>query len=603
MILKHIYAIRVTFFTFLALCLLSSCVTVSSTSRNSGVSTDELLANARQAQGLASPQRENKLLDIAEALAKKNETNAAESVTQAIDPNRLNNVLHTRYTYVMALIYEKRGNHIKALELISSPRMETYRQELPVEHQQSILFLKASINGNLGDIEESVKQRTILSTLLLPNSKLAEKNDQLMWQDLIRLPERRLVELANKTRDRVLAGWFERAAIHKRYAHDPKAREAAVQRWAMANPNHPASRDVTVDPRFTGKAQVSRPQKVALLLPLEGELSAAGQAIRDGFMSAYKAQGSSVQVVSYNTNDGPITSIYSRAVADGADMVIGPLTKDRVMQLSQLGDLPVTTLALNYIDRFSNTSMMAAHPNFFQYSLAPEDEGKQIAEFTWQEGHRSAIIIRRKSDWSPRAAGAFIDTWRSLGGEIAEEHEYSDENLAQMVKQVMQFNKYRKGRTTYRTLPSGLRVAVQPRRRNDADLIVMMSSPIEGRQIIPALDYYFAKDIPVYATRHVYADLQFNKDDSDMKGVRFTAIPWAFIKSEKDSRGLLHAMGMDAFLLQESLGLLIDQGFLQGMTGRLTMQPDQRIERRTDWGVFNEDGKVVRLPASTRRLD
>jgi len=74
-------------------------------------------------------------------------------------------------------------------------------------------------------------------------------------------------------------------------------------------------------------------------------------------------------------------------VDEGAELIIGPLGREQVSQLSALEQLPVPTLAVNY----SEDSEPAG--NLYQFGLSAEDEARQVAQRAWVEGHRTAMIL------------------------------------------------------------------------------------------------------------------------------------------------------------------------------------------------------------------
>ena len=75
---------------------------------------------------------------------------------------------------------------------------------------------------------------------------------------------------------------------------------------------------------------------VALLLPLSGRQQAVGTAVRDGFLACYLDRPESApRVLVYDTAaELGVSSAYERALADGAQFVIGPLTKDDVATIA-----------------------------------------------------------------------------------------------------------------------------------------------------------------------------------------------------------------------------------------------------------------------------
>ena len=109
----------------------------------------------------------------------------------------------------------------------------------------------------------------------------------------------------------------------------------------------------------------------------------------------------------------PGVALYTRAVAEGAELVIGPLAEGRRRRSwIRAGELPVPVLALNQVE--VDTTLPA---NLFMYSLSPEDEARQAAERAWLDGHRRPLILAPQDTWGERLANAFEQRTRTLGGQ------------------------------------------------------------------------------------------------------------------------------------------------------------------------------------------
>jgi hypothetical protein len=76
----------------------------------------------------------------------------------------------------------------------------------------------------------------------------------------------------------------------------------------------------------------------------------------------------------YDVAAEPVASAYSRAIADGAGFVVGPLTKEDVAALAPLTAGRAPVLALNFLGE----STIVAR-NFYQFALLPEDEARIVA--------------------------------------------------------------------------------------------------------------------------------------------------------------------------------------------------------------------------------
>src|SRR5690606_7611138 len=121
----------------------------------------------------------------------------------------------------------------------------------------------------------------------------------------------------------------------------------------------------------------------------------------------------------YDTSDDAIAA-YEQAVEDGADLIVGPLDKDNVAELSLLPELPVPLLTLNYTDSLPPQGL----DGLYQFGLAVEDEARQAARQAFLEGHRFALVLVPSQDWSERSATSFIDEWNRLGGTIVHSSQF-----------------------------------------------------------------------------------------------------------------------------------------------------------------------------------
>src|SRR6202012_1326035 len=120
------------------------------------------------------------------------------------------------------------------------------------------------------------------------------------------------------------------------------------------NPNHPAAEIVRT--QLLG-AQQGQPLEaaeahIALLLPISGRAAAAPAQVRDGFMTAYyqSAPAQRPRVRVYDTGDGGgISEAITRATQDGAEFIVGPLTREEVVTAAPLASPHPPILALNFV--------------------------------------------------------------------------------------------------------------------------------------------------------------------------------------------------------------------------------------------------------------
>lgn len=172
------------------------------------------------------------------------------------------------------------------------------------------------------------------------------------------------------------------------------------------------------------RAQGAPVERIALLLPKsKGPFGRASAALRAGVEAAYRIEGRGFAVDIYEVEDTPqyLAAAYRGMLERGTAMAIGPLTRAGTTALLQLGDVPITTLALNQLE-----GDVALPWNVIVFSLAVETEARQMAV----EGHQllqkaglpqaaRAVIVASETPIGKRAGAMFYESWRSLGGEAA----------------------------------------------------------------------------------------------------------------------------------------------------------------------------------------
>ena len=140
----------------------------------------------------------------------------------------------------------------------------------------------------------------------------------------------------------------------------------------------------------------------------------------------------------------------------------------------------------------------------------------------------------------------------------------------------------------------------------------LLATPVEGRQIKPALGFHFAGDVEVFAMPAIY-DGAGAGTNRDLNGIVFIDAPWLLTTdplkqplAEAFAAGpgpveRLRAMGVDSYRLHTRLAQLDNfPGIsIQGATGVLTMRDDGSIKRELVAARFDETSIVLLTPANT----
>jgi outer membrane PBP1 activator LpoA protein len=258
------------------------------------------------------------------------------------------------------------------------------------------------------------------TTASVSDPALYGKSSNTTWHTLQHTPLPTLQEAAATNQDPNAKGWLSLAVISKKYSTNSPQLIKELQNWRNAYPSHPGNTLFPNDSTLNQIASAPQPTHIAVLLPLHGSMAASGQIVRSGFLSAYydnMGQASQKQAISfYDTNETQdLGSLYQKAVNEGADLVVGPLTKAEVDALHNFNHFNVRVLALNY----SASSFFSSLPaNFYEFGLSPVEETQQMSDKASHAGHTQALVIASDDAWGHRVTNALNSSWKSKGGSI-----------------------------------------------------------------------------------------------------------------------------------------------------------------------------------------
>ncbi|MGS2724625.1 penicillin-binding protein activator [Porticoccus sp. GXU_MW_L64] len=567
---------------------------------------NELLQRAASAD---STQRQALLLDAAQLLYKAENYSAASRVLQQVEQDKL--TLHplARYSVLSAELALQQDNFFVARHHLTHPALERMWRDLPVELRQRWHRHRATVFAILGEEQRSIEEYVALSSSIDDGAEISSIHQQL-WQLLTRIPQLDLQKLVNSEQQQVLKGWYQLAQISRSNQGNIEGLQQSIDRWQNSWAWHPGALYPPAGLDDIRAIANRLPQKLALLLPMSGspELANAGKTIRDGFMAAYYQvleQGHRPPTIQlYDTASDPdVESLYRQAVTDGAEMVIGPLARNNVAQLNAIGDLPVPTVSLTYLQ---DAETPVAN-QLLQFGLSAPNEARQVADRAWLEGHRRALAIVPNSALGQRTLAAFQQQWEGNGGELVQilNYQRGQVDFKAAVKKALLIDQSQQ-RSNRLANVLGKRLKSEPfHRRRDLDMVFLFSFPEEGRQVKPMLDFFHADDLPVYATSHIYDGKPQASKDRDLDGVRFAVMPWALPGTIAESMipkanfvANFFALGLDAYKIhQATLQMqLLPETQLFGSTGTLSLDNNQVI-RRQPWAEFR-GGKVrrARLP-------
>lgn len=402
-------------------------------------------------------------------------------------------------------------------------------------------------------------------------------------------------------------GWIELALLTSELEADPTEAGAALQGWRERFPQHPAIDLLggTITAEICRSA--TRPSRIALLLPGTERYAAARRSLRDGFLAARFALKSSCAgpEVAFHEVADPLDAAreWSRAVAEGAEIIVGPLLPGSVERVAEVaGERP--TLALNRLRAGSPP------PRFEEFALSPEHESRQAARQALNRGLKRALVLYPSSGWGRRIYRSFAEEYQDGGGEIIAREQYSltAVDYSDQIGRLLKIGaSSRRHQQLQRRL--GRSLGFQPRRREDADLVFVVARAAQGQLLVPQLRYNYSGDLPIYAIQNIFDPEHL--DNRDLNGVEMPALPLLADGHAQVMHGgfppdwlaasgfniALFAMGYDSFKLALSLfdgpkGL---GNGIRGLTGVVSRAPDGQLQRELAWTRV-EEGKLTAAP-------
>ncbi len=467
-----------------------------------------------------------------------------------------------------------------------------------------LLELKADAEYALGHLLASVETRVSLDEALV-SPEARTDNRERIWTLLTDIPLAELRAIFPPAPD-MFGAWVELAFLIRSQHLDPPVLQESLRLWHERYPDHPADRAM-VERLVEGYAEDQRyPGHIAVLLPITGPLSDAAQAIRDGVLAAHYASPAPRPMIRFHDvgDEGRDPwAAYMEAVNDGAELVIGPLTRDAVEVFADQRNLPVPMLALNGIAEYKRPPS-----GLYRFGLLPEDDARSAARQAYAAGMRHAVVLTPSSDWGQRVAGAFRDAFEDAGGMVLAASTFSSDarDFASPIRRLLGLDLSEQRNRQLRSV-TGRNMEFEPRRRQDVDVIFLGAFPSQARLIRPQLRFHHAIGVPVVATSHVYEG-RIGEADSDLTGIMFAETPWMLDLNVPDpdrqqlSRTLglngegrdtrLYALGLDAYRLVPQLATLRNNPdhTIPGATGVLRVDATGQVLRELPLGIIERRG-------------
>lgn len=485
--------------------------------------------------------------------------------------------------------------HAVALEMALAQRNAAEAQRIlgllaPVDAGQlsTAAWLRARVYDLLGADREAAQ--TLMDMLATAAPAEPARAATAVWRRLAKMSSFDLDGLARSAPSPAARAWAA-VASNMNAALTKSARAAAWRLWRMRNPNHAAARFPPAD--LSADAE---PGVIAVLIPTSGELAEFGAAVRDGLLTAYlHARPERQRLVFMDTGALAVREAYERAIAAGAEVVLGPLDKGAVAALARLAPR-VPVVALNTPDAPTNDNAT----NLVQLALAVEDEAAAVARALLEDGIEQVALFHNNSAWAARARARLQ---HETGIRIAVASPLQGvRQITDVAATALAIDESAARHAELEALLAA-KLAFTPRPRDDIDAVVAFVEEDELLALKPALNFHFAGELPVYVWSRVPRGALAGRLD----GVRVCDIPWRLHPSALGDHAAaafgpsraaspLFALGVDAYRVANQLPRLTTYGeSIAGSTGVLTLTDNGRIRRELAWAKAVGD-HLVPLP-------
>lgn len=449
------------------------------------------------------------------------------------------------------------------------------------------VVLQLDINNKFGAAKSLIALEPYL------NQSEQATNHQQIWSLLKSMTPSTLQALEEAPAPDVTTGWLRLAALVNEFGAQPNLLARQLAGWKRDFPNHPAQKDMPAGLGDLATTASTSVQQIAVLLPLSGNLEPQGAAIRNGMLMSYKENQGQFTLNFYDTQSKSTGDLYKQAIQEGADMIIGPLLKDRVEELLKANPT-VPVLALNELDK------PVVNDTTYYFSLSAAADAAQAAQYLYTQGYRKPLLIAAQGRIGYSSIKAFEQSWATLSQDKPVVATFGARNEVQgMVKNALS------GRSTAR---AGEVVQLSDAAPRSIDAVYVVANSLETRMIKPYVDVSVNPmgSLPIFTGPRGY-DSAATEVTSELNGMRIADMPLLLGGYEKQREQIallwpqtqgdllrLFAMGYDAVALAENLQQMRKVGGMQqsGMSGQLSVDAQGNIVRMLSWGTY-QNGKLV----------
>lgn len=422
-----------------------------------------------------------------------------------------------------------------------------------------------------------------------------------VWGNISSLSNTSLQEVKLDERETVLHGWVQLAVYLDTLKHSPSRLQEALNDWLQANPTHPAATYTPQEITNILALEITRPDNVALLLPLTGRFGSQGIRVRDGFINAMmedneRSEATILKVI--DTQATPMEDIITSLEKEEIQFVVGPLVRSKIEEFQSLNKANTAQIALNIPNEINSEK------NSCYFTLSPEQEAEQAAIHLFKLGHKHPLFLAPQGKMGERLSQAFSDKWFQLTAKKPSVSYFGTKSQLQKKVNSVFGIESSQARIYQMNALTNMELEAQPRSRRDIDAVYMVAKSSELVLLKPFIDVAIN---PGITPPKLYASSRSNSGRqtqlAEVHGIEFSDIPLLINEDHsfkaqyselwpKSSNGetRLHALGMDAYQLITELPQMkaVENYHMDGKTGILSINQHCVIQRQMSWATHGE---------------
>ncbi|HHT1572731.1 TPA: penicillin-binding protein activator [Klebsiella aerogenes] len=263
---------------------------------------------------------------------------------QAIDlynqlPSNLNSTQAREQSLLAVEVKLAQGDYQGAKALLSK------LDPLSFEKNQQPRYWQAQIDASQGQPSLSLLRALIAQQPLLSQAKQKQQNIDATWKALTAMTPQQANALVINADENVLQGWLDLQRMWFDNRNDPAMLKAGVKDWQIRYPQNPGAQMLPTALVNMQNYKPASTNKIALLLPLNGQAAIFGRTIQQGFEAAKNGapavQGSAVPAqVAQAANVAGNNDVVSPSQAEVGDLTATGSQADPVQAPAEMQAAP-----------------------------------------------------------------------------------------------------------------------------------------------------------------------------------------------------------------------------------------------------------------------